>query len=504
MGFTKAESRISINLERLSHVANSSLYLLIIGFFLLGHFVSFYFHFGTVAFTFLTILNIYYLYIQKDHALLSNFGFLAQLRYILESVGPEFRQYLYMSDTEEKPFNRMERAEVYRKSKDVDSSSAFGSLSNFGNEEIKLRHSMYPLQKSEQLPFKLTFGEERGCENAFTINRPFMISGMSYGALSDRAVRALARGAQKAGIAMNTGEGGFPKHHLMESCELIFQMGTAKFGVRNNDSSLNDEKLKKLSQHEQIKMIEIKLSQGAKPGKGGLLPKEKITEEIAELRGVSMGEDILSPPFHVECTTPEKTVQFIKRVQDVSELPTGIKLCLGRPDEFESLIRAMKKQNIFPDYISIDGAEGGTGAAPKSFMDDIGVPIYRALPEIQRILVSEGVRDKLKLVAAGKMIDAGRQFVALSLGADAIYSARGFMLAIGCLQSLQCNNNTCPVGITTHDPHLKAGLDIEQKSQRTYNYAVNLWHDHEEILAALGKRSHYELDENNLFIPKYF
>lgn len=207
-----------------------------------------------------------------------------------------------------------------------------------------------------------------------------------------------------AGIAMNTGEGGYPKYHLMEDCDLIFQMGTAKFGVRNEDGSLNDDKLQKLAAKPQIRMIEIKMSQGAKPGKGGLLPKEKITEEIAELRGVPMGQDVISPSYHVECVSAPATVEFIFRVQDVSELPVGIKLCLGREEEFRALVQEMKRCSQFPDYITIDGAEGGTGAAPKSFMDDVGVPIFKALPIVQNMLVEEGVRDRLKLMAAGKLV----------------------------------------------------------------------------------------------------
>lgn len=498
------ESRISVNLEKVSHAANASLYVFTIGFFLLGHFASFYFHFGTVIFFLLVLINLYFLHIQKQHALLSNFGFLAQMRYIIESIGPEFRQYLYMSDTEERPFNRIERAEVYRKSKNMDSSSAFGSLNNFDHREIKLRHSMYPKSKSELMPFSLCFGEERNIKTAYTITKPMMISAMSYGALSSRAVRSLARGAKKAGIPMNTGEGGYPKHHLVEGCDLIFQMGTAKFGVRNEDGSLNDEKLAKLASLEQVKMIEIKLSQGAKPGKGGLLPKEKITKEISELRGVPMGQDVVSPTGHIECSSPANTVKFIRHVQEVSGLPVGIKLCLGRSDELNELLREMKQQGVHPDYMVVDGAEGGTGAAPKTFMDDVGVPIYKALPYVNELLKEYGLRDQMKLVASGKLVNAGRQFIAMSFGANAIYSARGFMLAIGCIQALQCNANTCPVGITSHSPKLYTGIDIEIKSERVENYVNNIAYEHKEILASLGKVAHSELNTENLLIPEFY
>ena len=498
------DARLTVNLEKMARITNVAIYVLVVGFLFLGNHVSFYFHFLTISFFFLAMVNIYFLYFQKKHALLTNFGIIAQLRYMIESVGPEFRQYLYMNDTEERPFTRTERAEVYRKAKNVDSSSAFGSLNNFDNDEIKLRHSLYPKRKSQLESFSVVFGEERGIANTFTIQRPFMISAMSYGALSIRAVRALARGAKKAAIPMNTGEGGYPKHHLVEDTQLIFQMGTAKFGVRNEDGSLNDEKLEKLSVLEQIKMIEIKISQGAKPGKGGLLPKEKITKEISQLRGVPMGYDVISPPGHLECSNGQKTVSFIRKIQEITKLPVGIKMCLGRMDELGELVKEMKRQSTFPDYMVVDGAEGGTGAAPKPFMDDLGLPIYRALPTIQKFLKEEGVRNRFKLVASGKLINAGRQFIALSFGADAIYSARGFMLALGCIQALQCNSNTCPVGITSHDPKLYRGLDIEEKSERIVNYVGNLWHDHEEILASLGKARHKDLNEENLFIPEYF
>jgi glutamate synthase domain-containing protein 2 len=494
-------SSISINLEKIAKVVNATLPALVLVFGALGVTVSFYFNFITVFLILLTFINVYYLFIQTHSTLLSNFGLIAQFRYLIESIGPELRQYLFANDTEEKPFNRVERSEVYRKAKDIDSSAAFGSQLNWNGTEFKLRHSMYPVKRSDITPFSLTFGEERKIKQTYTLKKPIIISAMSYGALGEKAVRSLARGAKKASILMNTGEGGFPKYHLRENADLIFQIGTAKFGVRDKEGNLNEENLKKIALLPHVKMIEIKLSQGAKPGKGGLLPKEKITEEISQLRGVPLGEDVISPAFHHECTNPEDTLSFIKRVQDVSGLPVGIKLCLGREDEFRTLVKAMKTTSIHPDWITLDGGEGGTGAAPKSFMDDIGVSLFQAIPVVQRILVEEGIRDSLKLLCSGKLINPGKQFIALSLGADACYSARGFMLSIGCVQALQCNNNKCPVGITTHDKHLQAGLDIENKSERVFHYINNLDHDYYELLAAMGKRSFKELNSNNVLFP---
>lgn len=491
---------LSVNLEKLAKLVNVLLPLGAASFFLLGHYVSFYFHFVTVFFLMTTGLNFYFRHVQNRHALLRNFGIIAQSRYIIEGIGPELRQYLFADDTTERPFNRLERAEVYRKAKGVDSSAAFGSQLSFDTSEIKLRHSMYPLDKKDVEPFRLVLGEERPGPT-YELRCPVMISAMSYGSLSKSAVRALARGAKRAGATMNTGEGGYPKYHLMEGSDLIFQMGTAKFGVRNADGLLDDEKLAKLAGEDAVKMIEIKLSQGAKPGKGGILPKEKITDEIAELRGIQKGRDVLSPPSHPECKDARSTIAFLRRVKEVSGVPVGLKLCLGREAELRELFVQMKRQRVFPDYLSVDGAEGGTGAAPKSFMDDIGVPLYAALPALMNLLDEERMREQLKVFAAGKLINPARQFFAMALGADAIYTARGFMLAMGCIQALQCNSNTCPVGITTHDPGLERGLDIEDKARRVESYVRSLLHDHVDMLAALGCRTHQDIGPDHLYAP---
>ena len=494
-------SSVSIDLPKVSKFANMAIPVLFLLFLVGGSYLSFYLHYGTVTFLFLTVINFFYVRVQKQHAVLRNFGIMGQARYMMESIGPELRQYFFLSDTEERPFNREDRAEVYRKAKGLDSASSFGSQTNYDASEIKIRHSMFPTAKDALQKFSCTFGEERGIKHTHTFTRPIAISAMSYGALGQNAVRSLARGAKLAGITMNTGEGGFPKYHLMEGCDLIFQLGTAKFGVRNDDGTLNDAKLTELAAREEIKMIEIKLSQGAKPGKGGLLPKEKISDEIAELRGVPQGKDVVSPTNHVECVDPTTTVQFIKRVQDASGLPVGIKLCLGCPAEFLTLVEEMKTQNVFPDYIAVDGGEGGTGAAPKAFMDNYGMPLIPALHAVNTILIENGVRDRLKIMAAGKLIGPGRQMIAFCLGADAIYSARGFMLSLGCIQALQCGNNTCPVGITTHDPELQRGLDVGGKAIRVANYVENLEHDFYQLLAATGKTTPRDLTVGNLYVP---
>ena len=494
---------LSVDLHLVSKTVNRAIPILAGLFLLMGIYVSFYFHFLTVAFLFLTLINFFYLHVQKDHTLLRNFGLMAQARYFLESIGPEMRQYLFANDLEERPFNREERSEVYRKAKNVDSASSFGSQNSFDSTEIMVRHSMFPVLKEELKPFSLTYGEERGLPTAYSIKRPIMISAMSYGALGRNAVRSLARGAKLANIPMNTGEGGYPKYHLMEGCDLIYQIGTAKFGVRTENGLLDDAKLADLASKKEVKMIEIKFSQGAKPGKGGLLPKEKITDEIAELRSVQKGKDVISPTFHPECNNLENTVKFIARVQEVSELPTGFKLCLGNILEFEALVEEMKKQNTFPDFITVDGAEGGTGAAPKAFIDGFGMPLFPALRAIHQCLIQQGVRDKLKLNASGKLINPRKQITAMALGANAVYTARGFMLSLGCIQALQCGNNTCPIGITTHNLELQKGLVISARAPRVANYVNNLEHDLEELLRATGCRRFSDLSEDNLFIPPH-
>ncbi len=494
--------KLVVNLHKLSRFTNLAIPLLAGLFFLAGLRISFYFHFLTVAFIFLSSLNAFYLFCQKGHSILRNFGILGQGRYILESIGPELRQYLYLNDTEERPFNRNERSEVYRKAQNINSASSFGSQKNFDSTEVKVRHAMFPIRKTELKPAGVTFGEERGCPNPYTLKRPFIISAMSFGSLGEKAVRAFARGAKQAETLMNTGEGGYPKYHLEEGCDLIFQMGTAKFGVRGEDGRLDDQKLRDLADKDSIKMIEIKFSQGAKPGKGGLLPKEKITPEISELRGVPMGRDVISPPSHLECVDLESSVRFIQHVQEVSQLPVGIKMSIGNPAEFEGLVSEMKRQDVFPDWITVDGAEGGTGAAPKAFMDRVGLPLFPALKRVDDILTEHDVRNRLKLIASGKLVGPGRQLIAFCLGADVVGSARGFMLSIGCIQAMQCGNNTCPVGITTHDPDLQRGLDIDLKANRVAQYMDNLEHDLQELLCATGCRSVQELSFEHLYVPK--
>ena len=494
-------SSAKVDLHRLSRFANWMILAATVGFFVLGNRVSFWFHFLTVTFLLLSIMNVFYRFVQTNHTILRNFGVLGQARYILESLGPELRQYLFSNDTEERPFTRVERAEVYRKAKGIDAAVSFGSQLEFGTHEIKIRHSMYPTHADELEPFRVTVGEERGIDTRYTLVRPIMVSAMSFGSLGEHAVRAISEGAKRAAIPMNTGEGGYPKYHLMGGADLIFQMGTAKFGVRDEKGLLDDGKLRDLAAKPEVKMIEIKFSQGAKPGKGGLLPKEKITKEISELRGVPMGADVISPPYHEECKNDAATVEFIQRVQEVSGLPVGIKFCVGSFEELRSLFTEMANQRIYPDYVAVDGGEGGTGAAPKPYLDSFGMPLLPGLHGTQNLLIETGIRDKLKVFAAGKLIGPAKWVTALSLGADAIYSARGFMFALGCIQALQCGNNTCPVGITTHDRTLQHGLVIEEKAERVKNYVEGSMHDFEHLVMSTGVKNANDLCFDHLYVP---
>ncbi|HLC55331.1 MAG TPA: FMN-binding glutamate synthase family protein [Candidatus Nanoarchaeia archaeon] len=434
----------------------------------------------------LTAADSYLRHFQTQHALLRNFGLFGTLRYFFESFGPEFRQYFVANDQEEKPFSRNERRAIYRRAhNDTEQTMPFGTQVDLEGR-VMFVPSLYPKDPSTIRPYCATFGEERGISTAYSINHPMMISAMSFGALGKQAVQALSHGAREAGIPLNTGEGGLSKYHLSGGCDIIYEMGTAKFGCRNNDSSMNDEKLRALCRHPEVKMVEIKFSQGAKPGSGGVLPKEKLTPEIAEAREVPLGHDVVSPVRHVECDTPEHTAQFVRRVQDVSGLPVGIKMALAQPAEFRRLVQVMRDTSSLPDYFVIDGAEGGTGAAPQSFLDSLGIPLFPSLDIVVNILEEEQVRNHVKLVASGKLATPEQILKGFCYGADAVYVGRGFLFSLGCIQALQCNTNNCPTGITTHDPKLERGLNVKDKKSKVASYVKNTEKEMYRLLGAAG------------------
>jgi glutamate synthase domain-containing protein 2 len=430
-----------------------------------------------VGILFATILVIYLIdRFQTKSTLRRNYPVLARFRYLFEHMGEFFRQYFFAQDREEMPFNRAERSWVYRASKNVDSTVAFGSsrvLTNPGT--VFFVNCPFPTLEEENVdPSMVTIGPY--CKQPYTTKSLFNISGMSYGAISIPAVLALSKGAKMAGIWMNTGEGGLSPYHLLGGADIVFQIGTAKFGVRKIEGGFDEIKLKEISAHTQVKMFEIKLSQGAKPGKGGILPGAKVTEEIAAIRGVEVGKDALSPNRHPEVSNVDDLLDMIDYVRTTTGKPVGFKTVVGDTVFFEDLFTAINQRGeaSAPDFITIDSADGGTGAAPMSLIDNMGLPLKESLPCVVDKLIEYGLRSRIKVCASGKLITPAEATWAFCVGADFVNSARGFMFALGCVQSLQCNKNTCPTGITTHNKKLQYGLNPEDKALRVMQYAKNM------------------------------
>ena len=431
----------------------------------------------------LLILTLVVFYIiditQTKHAVRRNYPVVGRFRYLFEHMGEFLRQYFYAMDREEMPFNRAERAWVYRAAKDVDRTLAFGStrdLRPLGS--IFFVNCAYPTRGEDAVaPSPITIGPY--CETPFTTASILNISGMSYGALSRPALQALSRGAAKAGCWLNTGEGGLSSYHLEGGCDIVFQIGTAKFGVRDEQGRLSEERLAGVAAHPQVKMFEIKLSQGAKPGKGGILPGVKVTEEIALIRAISVGEDAISPNRHLEITNAGSLLDMIEQVRRVAGKPVGFKTVIGDTVWLEDLFKLILSRGIesAPDFITIDGAEGGSGAAPQALMDYMGLPIRESLPAVVDLLHGYGLKERIKVIASGKLIVPSGVAWALCMGADFVNSGRGFMFSLGCIQAMQCNKNPCPTGVTTHDPRLQRGLDPTLKSERVANYVANMTYD---------------------------
>lgn len=430
------------------------------------------------------ILVIFYMYLadtrQTAQTIRRNYPVVGRFRYRFEHMGEFFRQYFFALDREELPFNRAQRSWVYRAAKNVDSTIAFGStrpLTQAG--DVLFLSSLFPVHSDEAAPVSsITFGEGYAA-TPFTTDSLFNISAMSFGALSVPAVQALSLGAAKAGVWMNTGEGGLSPYHLEGGCDVVFQIGTAKYGVRDDNGELSDEKLLAVANNPQVKMFEIKMSQGAKPGKGGILPGAKVTAVIAGIRGIPEGEDSISPNGHKDVRCIDDLLDMVERVRRVTGKPVGFKTVVGGSGWLDDLCLAVHERglNAAPDFITIDSADGGTGAAPQSLMDYMGLPIKRSLPLVIDKLVEYGLRDRIKVVTSGKLVNPSDVAWALCIGADVVTSARGFMFALGCIQALQCNKNTCPTGITTHDSELQHGLVVQDKAERVASYAHNLVHE---------------------------
>lgn len=426
---------------------------------------------------------------QTKQAIRRNYPVIGRFRYLFEHMGEFFRQYFFAQDREELPFNRAQRSWAYRAAKNVDSTVAFGSTHPLNQPgDCLFLNGLFPLLEEEVQPrssitFGAGFAHKTYCTTSF-----FNISAMSFGALSAPAIRALSHGASKAGVWMNTGEGGISPFHYEGGCDVIFQIGTAKYGVRDQAGLLSDDKLREIASHEQVCMFEIKLSQGAKPGKGGILPGAKVTEVIASTRGIAVGEDSLSPNRHPDINSIDDLLDMIHRVREVTGKPAGIKAVIGQAAWLDEMCQRIHDRGLqyAPDFMTIDSADGGTGAAPQSLIDFVGLPIKTSLPLVVDKLEEYGLRRRVRVICSGKMINPAGVAAALCLGADCVNSARGFMFALGCIQALQCNKNTCPTGITTHDEALQKGLNPMSKAERVASYAKNLMHEVEVISHSCG------------------
>ena len=438
---------------------------------------------------------------QRKNTIWRNYPVIGHFRNLFQILGEFFRQYFFAQDREEMPFNRAERDWVKHVCEDGKDVVSFGSTKVFTPGMPIFANGLFPkLDENEKVQPPFIIGPDTA--HPYQPNSFFNISAMSYGSLSAPAVRALSHGAQMAGCYLNTGEGGVSPYHLEGECDVVYQLGTAKFGARNDDGTLNEKKLIKICENPHIKMIEVKLSQGAKPGKGGILPAAKVTKEIADIRDIPEGESALSPNRHVDAGDAEELLDLIDRVRRVSKRPTGIKFCMGQVDPVQDLIKAILKRGAAsaPDYITLDSGDGGTGAAPMPLIDNTGMLIEDSLPLLHDMLSEAGLRDRIKIIASGKLITAADVAWALCVGADMINNARGFMFALGCIQALKCNKNTCPTGITTHDKRLQKGLDLSNKAVRVRNYVKTLRDEVEMIAHACGVDSPRELTRSHLLV----
>ncbi|MCG8562450.1 MAG: FMN-binding glutamate synthase family protein [Hyphomicrobiales bacterium] len=409
---------------------------------------------------------------QTHDAIRRNYPVIGRFRHLFSTLGEFFRQYFFAMDREEMPFNRAEREWVYKSAGGHDNTQAFGSTRNLTPVgTVIFVNCPFPTLDEEASPAPaIVIGPHT--PNPYETQSIINVSGMSYGAISRPAVRALSHGAKLANCWLNTGEGALSPYHLEGGCDVVFQMGTAKYGVRDVDGGLDAAKLRQVAAHEQVRMFELKMSQGAKPGKGGILPGGKVTDEIAAIRGIPAGRDSISPNRHPEIDSVPELLDMIARIRDVAEKPVGFKTVVGAYGWLAQMCEEIHRRGPehAPDFITIDSGDGGTGAAPMPLMDNVGLPIKEALPMVVDIVTRYGLKERVKIVASGKLITPAEVAWAYCAGADVVVSARGFMFALGCIQAMKCNKNTCPTGITTHDRRLQRGLDPEEKAVRVMNF----------------------------------
>ena len=413
---------------------------------------------------------------QTQQTIRRNYPVIGRFRYLFEKLGEFFRQYFFSADREELPFNRSQRSWVYRAAKNLDNTQPFGSTrDNDRTGHILFVNAGFPILDEEATAIEpITFGPH--ARQPYVSASLFNVSGMSYGAISKPAVLALSKGAAMAGCWMCTGEGALSEYHLEGNCDIVFQIGTAKYGVRDAQGAYDVEQLKRIAALPQVKMIELKLSQGAKPGKGGILPAVKVTEEIARIRGIPVGEASISPNRHTDIGNNRELLERLTWLRETCGKPVGIKTVLGDSTWIEDLLQTVHEmgRDMAPDFITLDSADGGTGAAPVSLVDDVGLGLHESLPLLVDKLIEHRLRDRIRVIASGKLINPSDVAWALCVGADAVNNARGFLFSLGCIQAMQCNRNTCPTGITTHDPKLQRGLVPSDKAARVANYQRNM------------------------------
>lgn len=434
--------------------------------------------------------------LQRSHTVSRNYPIMANFRYLFESVGPEIRQYFIQSDTEERPFSREQRTIVYQRAKNVLDKRPFGSQLGMYEEGFEwMNHSLTPSKLSSS-DFRIVIG--KNCDKPYSAS-VFNISAMSFGSLSANAILSLNTGAKKGGFYHDTGEGSISRYHRQAGGDLVWEIGSGYFGCRHPDGSFNPDMFRENARLDQVKMIEVKLSQGAKPGHGGILPGEKVTQEIAEARGVQVGEDCVSPASHSAFSNPVELLEFLEQLRELSGgKPVGFKLAIGHPWEWFAIVKAMLATGKKPDFIVVDGGEGGTGAAPLEFINRLGMPMTEALLLVHNTLVGTNLREDIAIGAAGKITSAFNIARTLALGADWCNAARGYMFALGCIQALNCHTGRCPSGIATQDPRRGNKLDVPLKSERVFNYHKNTLDALQNLLEASGLKHPSELGPEHI------
>lgn len=438
---------------------------------------------------------------QKKHTILRNYPIIGRLRYFFETQGKYFRQYFFTGDRDEMPFNRATRSWIYKNAKNMESTVGFGSTYDLCEPgALIFVNAAFPILEEDQLPTPALSIGEGYCDHPFLAQSIINISGMSYGAISAPAVRALSLGAAKAGCWLSTGEGGLAPFHLEGKCDIIMQIGTAKYGIRDERGKFSAARAREIAQS--VKAFEIKLSQGAKPGKGGMLPACKVSPEIAAIRGIPPWQDSISPNRHHDIGNIDELLDQIAFIRELTGRPVGVKTAIGGWHFINELCDAILRRGLeyAPDFLTIDGGEGGSGAAPQALIDYAGLPIIEALPRVVDSLIESGLKQRIRVVAAGKLVTSAKCAWALCAGADFVNTARGFMFSLGCIQAMRCHLNTCPTGITTNNPRLQRGLVVEEKYLRVANYAINVNHEINMIAHSCGLRHARELRREHIRI----